>query len=177
MSFRFDLSKISPINVLCVGVSCAALLYSRWSNKRLEKVCDNLDRAVDDLVDKDLNIDISHEIVESVVERQVSAFVNSTMPTYVANARTEAVKSFKAEVQREINAQYNDIKSEVRREVADKVKHIDINDIKKQVIADAKQEAANRFHDELDDVLSKFNRQLEDVGTIYSSIADKMKNS
>lgn len=172
--FKFDIAEISVSGLLGLAVSGLALFYALKERNKIAKVCDNLDRSIKDLCNKDVAIDITDEVVDMVVREKVGKEVGRLIPKAAEEGRKQAISSFKDAVQREINAQYNDTKSEVRRAVQEKVGHIDINAVKRQVIEDAKEEAADRFRDELDGVLDNFNDELANIKKIYASIAQKI---
>lgn len=162
------------ISLIGLGVATIGTVYSIASGKRLKDVCRRLDVSIDDLVNKagkDIQLDISDKAVNEAIDRLISEQVAASAPRIEAKIRSDLYSKISDEVKREVNAQYNDIKTNVVREVKEKVGHIDISDVKKQVIADAKEEAAGRFRDELDNILERFNDQLSDVKKIYSSIA------
>jgi hypothetical protein len=171
---KLNLNEISVTSIVGLAISGLALLFALKERKKIDIVCENLDCSVKDLCKKDINIDISEEVVNMVVQERTNNEVAKFMPKAVESGRKEATALFKDAVQREINSQYADIKSEVRRSVQEKVGHIDISGVKRQVIEDAKEEAAERFHDELDGVLEKFNDELSSVKKIYASIAQKI---
>jgi len=171
---KFNITELSVTNIVCLAVSGLALYFSLKERNKIETVCNNLDRSVKELCKKDIDIDISKEVVDIVVQEQAKKEVSKYLPKAVEAGRKEAIALFKDAVQKEINSQYSDIKSEVKRTVQNKVGYIDISGVRRQVIEDAKEEAAKRFHDELDGVLEKFNDELSSVKKIYASIAQKI---
>ena len=172
---NIDISKPSTTNVICLGIAAVGALYAFFTKKKVDKVCKRLDTTIDDLSDKDMTIDISKEIVDAAVKERVDKEVRVMVPSACRQAIKEATGVFKEEVTREINAQYNDIKGEVAREVKQKVGNIDLNDVKKQVIADARAEADKTFRNELDSELARFNSNLTSIGEIYTSIEKAFK--
>ena len=164
------------LGIIGIGVGVIGAIIGIIANRRTNKVAKAIGRTVDDLSHRDIAIDISKELIE----REAARRVNEIVDTMAYHARQDALKSattsFNALIKQEINEQYADTRAEVKRALKERVGHIDISDVKKEVIADAKEEAAAKFKDQLDDVLDSFNGRLDDVGKIYASIAKKFES-
>ena len=176
--FKIELNSlgVAALGVMAVGAVCS-FVHTVVNSRRLRKVCNNLDKAVDELAESDdIEIDISSEVVNMALERAVKREADYAVSQAVREATAAIRRDISEKVQREVNAQYNDIKSAVVREVKAQVGRLDINEIKKEVIADAKEEAMDKFRDDLDDVLDDFNDKLESISSIYSKIEKKITN-
>ena len=142
---------------------------------KLAKVSDKLDRAVDNLVDtKEIDIpkDMINRSIERAVDREVRNQVGDACNKAVKDIEKDIHKEVKASVEEEFEKQKGSIGKELKRQVND----LDINEIRKEVIREAKDTAANKFKHDLDDILEKHNDELESVTRIYSSIADKISS-
>lgn len=171
---NFKLTESMIVNGVLAAVTVGTAIYAWCTGKEVKKVCKNLNKSVDDFRNaNDITVDIAPELINMTVENEVKEEVRREIPAVCRQAVKECKDTFKEEVKREINAQYSSIKDEVEREVKDQVGHIDINDVKKKVIQKATDEANEKFKGELQGVLDKFNKNLDDVGTIYTSIAKK----
>ena len=73
-----------------------------------------------------------------------------------------------------MNTAYSDLKGDVQKEMERQLGNIDISDVRKEVIRRAKERAAEKFDSDLKEVLNTYNRDLENISKIYSSIAEKM---
>lgn len=155
------------ISLASIGISGAGTIYSIVSGKRYNKLCDRLNQSIDDLYDKDIKIDISEQIVNEIIDKTVKEQLNASVPRVeqmVANAFAEQLKE---QVKKEINAQYADIKAEVKKEIKDRIGHIDINEARKEVVAEAKDEAARLFREEyryrMDQLVDNAGEEIKDV--------------
>lgn len=156
--------------VIAIGslvVSGVSVAYSIISGKRYKALCDRLNKSIDDLCDKDLDIDISETVVNEIIERKVTEQLNASVPRVeqlIAN--TFSIK-LRDEVKREIDSQYADIKTDVRREIKEQIGRIDIGDAKKHVIADAKDEAARMFREEyryrMDELVEDASSEVKNI--------------
>lgn len=179
------------IGITSVVISGVALIVSAVSKKHskrskddaeemrseVKQVCKNLNESFDDLSKKDIKFDISDAMIDMVAKDTIEKEVSVRMRNVVDRGLKLAESEFKDAVSREINTQYDDIKGSVKREVTKQIGSIDINGVKREVIAEARDMAQKKFRDELDNELEKFNRNLDDVGKIYTSIAKKFKES
>lgn len=126
---------------------------------------------------KNLSVDIPEKVLEEAVNRAAEEEARSAI--YRINNRI--INSYEAdirkEVQREIDKQKASLKSDVKEELERKVKRIDIDDIRKEVVDEAKDKVARKFEHDLDDILDKHNDELDKINRIYSSIADKLEGN
>lgn len=81
-------------------------------------------------------------------------------------------KDIHAEVQKEINKEYDSIKDFVLKEINVSASKIDVARVRRDVEEAAKEAALDKFDDNLDDILENFNKSLSDTSKIYSSIRD-----
>lgn len=149
-----------------IGVGIAIKLYSdnlkRKEAHRKEQV---------EILSKGVEIKVDQDIVDEAVKTTVDRVVTHE----VKQACNSAVFKVKADIHQEIRAAvdrvYSDIESDVRKEIDSQVRNLDISGAKKEVIRKAKERVAEKFEENLDDVLDKFNTDLNNVTKIYSSIA------
>jgi len=169
------LSK-DDVGFISICLSSLAAIFGVVACRRSTKVASSIGRTIDELSRKDIEIDISKEFIEKAAKKHVERKIDLMMPSVKNDAIQAAKSAFKAVIESEINSQYADTKGEVKRALKERIGHIDISDIKREVVEDAKEEAEAKFKDQLDDVLDSFNGRLEDVGKIYSSIAKKFES-
>lgn len=126
---------------------------------------------------KNLSVDIPEKVLEEAVNRAAEEEARSA----IYRINNKIIRSYeddiRKEVQREVDRQKNNLKSDVKEELERKVKRIDIDDIRKEVIDEAKDKVARKFEHDLDDILDKHNDELDKITRIYSSIADKLEGN
>lgn len=174
---KFSTENIFTMAVSGIGLLVSGLLYlsNRRHEQSVKNVCDNLNAAFDDLKDGKVNVDISQELVDKVAEEKIEKEVSYRISAIKSEALRNARADFDDAISREINAQYADTKAEVRRALKEKADRIDISSLRRDVVQEAKAAATEKFKEDLDDVLYKYNNQLDDIGTIYTSIAKKFQ--
>lgn len=153
------------------GIGC--LGYAMYTTAKMSMVAKKLDKTIDDL-SKDITVDLPDRIVEKAVDKAVDREARRA----VTEATSKAVKSITNDIHKEVknavDTAYTDLKDDVSKEMKRQVEKIDISDLRKEVVKAAKERVAEKFDDDLDEILNKYNADLSNVSKIYKSIADKM---
>ena len=154
-------------------VGLVGIGYAIGTRSKVNKLCDKLDCSIEDLANS-TEIHIPEETVNRAVERAVAKkadyAVTRATNEAVAEVENETIKHVKSAVNRE----YDRLEESVKKEIKNQVGRIDISDLRREV----KEEAAEKLEENMDDILEKFNGDLENVSKIYSSIANAItKNS
>lgn len=147
--------------------------YAYGSRKRLNGICDKLGSAIDD-VSKTIDVDVPDYIVQEAIGKAVEIRVQQETSNAVRKISRKIEDEIDAKVRAEINVKSSTIRQEVKNKISDEVAKISADEIADEIREDAKEKVAAKFDNELDDILSEFNNNLEHVSKIYSSIADKM---
>lgn len=153
----------------------AALGYSMYTTSKMNKLCAKLDISVDELsesVDMSLPDAIVKEAVDRAADRAAYKAVQSATVTAVNQVRHDIQK----EVKTAVDNAYADLRGKVEREISDQVRNIDISSIKRDVIKKAGEKAAEKFENDLEDILEKYNNDLNNVSKIYNSIAKSISS-
>ena len=85
--------------------------------------------------------------------------------------KLEVDREIRSEVEKSVHSSVNDIKSSVKTEIERQVKNIDISDMEREIVSQAKEAVADKFDRKLDDLLEEYNENLQNVKKIYGSIA------
>lgn len=151
----------------------ATLGYAISAHTKLNKVASKLDLAVDDLIFQN-----KIEIPTDMIERSVVKIAEKNYNQAIRNACDEAVmktrNDFDIRIKTAVTDEFNNQKAEVAKEMKRKINSIDISAIRREVVEEAKETAAEKFKSDLDDILAKHNEELDNVSTIYASIAEKL---
>lgn len=143
------------------GLGLVAIGYTIGVHSRMKAVADKLDTEV--------------EIPSKLIEQAVQKAVDRESYTAVRRATDVVVDGLKKEIGDQVStavkASYDSIADGVTSEIAKNVAKIDEARLKKEVVAKAKEQIAEKFDDKLDDILDEFNGNLQNVGKIYKSIA------
>lgn len=157
-----------------IGIGSA--LLAGYSLHKLMKVNEKLENKIDAGVDTiakacEGQVDISDTIIEEAVDRAVEKHAKLA----ASNAIIQVKQEIMAKVREEVNKSYKNVEDEVKKELERQVANVDIKSIQKKVVDEAAEKAQSKFSSDLDDILKQYNKKLDDVGTIYHSIAEQLK--
>lgn len=158
------------------ALSIAAIGYTYVTNKKMNQLIDFMNQTTGNL-SNDLDVVVSDYVVNQAVEKAVNREVNNSITKATKKAVEHIDSDIYSKVSNAINDNYLKVKDSVAKELSKQISHIDISEIKNEVAEAAKEEAVNKFNEELEDVLRKFNNNLESVSKIYQSIADSMSSN
>jgi len=152
--------------ILSAGVSTGVCI---WKQKQLERSIETLSKTVTiDVAD-----DYIHQIVEQAVDREAAARIRVAANDAVSDIKADMSKK----IQKEVNKAYADLKASVKAEVEKQVGRIDLDDIRKEIIAEGREEARKQFKNDLDKIVELQNDNLRNINDIYANIADTLKGN
>ena len=148
--------------------------YGLGSRKKLNDICTRLDKTIDELSDKDIEIELSDAIVNSAVEKAAEKEAKFAVSRAIKEIKYDIEHDMRQEVKSAVITQGTEIKQSVSKEIEKQVSRIDISDMKSEIVEKAKEEVADRLDKNLDGILEKFNGDLTNISKIYQSIASAM---
>lgn len=147
--------------------------YAIGTHTKMAKISERLDRSINDLADN-----VEFDIPEKLVDKAIEEAAKNEARRAVEIATRETVEQVKndihTKVQREVDKEYDNIKESVLKEIAVSASKIDASKVRKDVEEAAKKTALDKFDDNLDDILEKFNKDLENTSKIYGSIREAL---
>lgn len=168
---RINLEKIGK--VMTVAAAVGGFVVAVGSQMMLRKTADLMDKSVKDLKDLDA-VDVKEAIVNKAIEAAVEKRVQEITGRVYTEVKAETTRKANAWVDDTIKGMYDTIADDVVKQMAREIAKIDQVKLKKDVTAEAKKIIVEKFDGQLDDQLMEFNKNLENVGKIYQSIAQKM---
>lgn len=171
-SFDWDL----VIGVTGFVVGLVGIGYAAGTRSKMNQISEKLDKSLDDIV-RDTRIDIPNGLIERAVERSVEAKTRIAIDNTVSRAMDKADSIIRSSVSTAIKNQYSELKNRVLGEMTKRVSNINEERLRDDIYNAAKEKAVEKFEANLDDILEKFNNDLENVGKIYKSIANVMTKS
>ena len=152
--------------MISAGVSTSVAI---WKQKQLDASIEKLSETVTVDVD-DAYI---HKIIEKAVDKEVKERVVIESRSAVAAIRSDMAQK----IQKEINKNYTDLKAQVKAEMEKQLGRIDLDDIRKEIIAEGREEAKKQFKNDLDKIVELQNDNLKNINDIYANIADTLKGN
>lgn len=158
------------------AVGLVGIGYAIGTRKKMHDICNKLDMAIDELLN-DVSIDIPTDIIDHAVNKAVEREVDHAVYRATNEVITSTKYTIRNEVSTAVKATYSDIKESVSKEVAQKVSKIDMDDLAREIREKAEEKVVEKFDDNLDDLLEKFNHNLENISKIYDSMSNTVRKS
>lgn len=169
---------LSSKNLVIVSLvsSAGALVIASYGAFKMVKAANTLNAKIDDLVNNTV-VDIPDAIIETATQRAV----DKTAKEVASSAASKIAHEFDDDIRTAVNGaiakEKESLRSEIKEEIKKKVGNIDISEAKEEVISEAKREVSDRLSNELDGIKAEYNKHLNDVKDIYSSIAKDIKSA
>lgn len=155
---------MTGVAVISAGVSTG---MSIWKQKKLEDSIEKLSKTVTIEVEDDY----IHQIVEKAVKKETAARITVEAKAAVADIRADMSKK----IQKEVNNAYKDLRASVKEEMERQVGRIDLDDIRKEIISEGREEAKKQFQKDLDKIIELQSENLKNINNIYANIAETLK--
>lgn len=157
-----------------IGGWAATLAFAIAAHLKLNKVSTMLEVKVEELVEKD-TLDLPDDWIQFAVNRAVDSRYSHILTKECIDAATKTRNDIDKKMQQAVDKEFDRQRDDLAKELRYKINAIDISEVRKEVIEEAKETAVEKFKVDLDEVTNKYNAQLDQIATIYGSIASKMK--
>lgn len=175
---KFDINILVGLGGFVVGL--VGIGYAIGSRKKLNDICEKIDKTVDGIawnLDSDVSDKIKESVIEEAVNRAVDRRVAREVDREVKRVADNTRRTIDSEVRSAVKAIYPDIRKSCTEKVTAEVSKINVKDLSDAVREDAREKVAEKFDGQLDDILEKFNTNLDNVSKIYTSITRKISGS
>ena len=167
------MNKNNIIDILFGIAGLFGIGYAIGTHTKMAKIAERLDRSIDDLA-AGTEIDISETLINKAVEKAAKDEAKRAVETATKEAIEQVKKDIHAKIQQEVEKEYDSIKDSVLKEITVSASKIDTNRVRRDVEEAAKKAALDKFDDNLDDILEKFNKDLDNTSKIYGSIREAL---
>lgn len=147
--------------------------YAIGTHSKMAKISERLDRSINDLADN-MEFDIPEKLVDKAIEEAAKNEARRAVEIATRETVEQVKNDIHTKVQREVDKEYDNIKESVLKEITVSASKIDASKVRKDVEEAAKKTALDKFDDNLDDILEKFNKDLENTSKIYGSIREAL---
>lgn len=147
--------------------------YAVGTHSKMAKISERLDRSINDLADN-MEFDIPEKLVDKAIEEAAKNEARRAVEIATRETVEQVKNDIHTKVQREVDKEYDNIKESVLKEITVSASKIDASKVRKDVEEAAKKTALDKFDDNLDDILEKFNKDLENTSKIYGSIREAL---
>lgn len=157
-----------------IFTNLAALIIAGFEASRLKKVNKEFSDAVKKVVNDE--VVISDEFIDRAVEKEIEKEARYQVGRSVDKAIERVAKSFESEIKNKVEDEFKLQQYDVKKEMQRQIGNIDIRDIKREVIAEAKQAATQKLKNDLEDISDKYTEQLDAMTNIYQTVASKIES-
>lgn len=157
---------------LCVlaGASVIAAVYCHRQMKKTVKLVSKAAEGVAELT----VVDIQHDIVDMAINNAANREVGRVVNRAVHNVEDEMIHQTQKYVRDAVKESYGKLSKTVSDAIAREAAKVDSNQIMEDATEKAKEMLLERFDGKLDGLMSDYQRNLDNVGKIYQSIASSM---
>lgn len=167
-----NLKTVINVSVVVAGFVASAL----YSNHKAKKTEERFLEAIDDAAEKlsgEIEVDIPEDMVNRALQIAIVRDSEKFVKQAVANIQKETTNNLETEIKTEVNKAYSDVKSQIREKLNEAVGKVDISEVRKEVVADAKYEAAKRLRSDMDDILNDYKKSVEKArGELENTLSD-----
>lgn len=169
--FERKLQKIERIALMTLaGASVVAAVYCHGQMRKATKLLNKAADSVAELTVVDVQQGIIDRAIDNAANREVGRVVNRSVRLIEDNLTNETQKRVRGAVQQ----CQGKIQKAVTDAIAKEAAKVDPNDIMEEATERAKEMLLERFDGKLDGLMSDYQRNLDNVGKIYQSIASSM---
>lgn len=165
------ITKVERIACAVLAGASVVAAVCCWRNSR--KTLKLMNKAADNVADLTV-VDVSQSIIDRAInsasDREVGRAVNRAVRMIEDEMTIETQKRVRGAVQQS----YGKLQKAVTDAIAKEAAKVDQNAIMEEATEKAKELLLERFDGKLDGLMSDYQRNLDNVGKIYQSIASSM---
>lgn len=169
--FERKLRRIERIGLLVLsGASVLAAVYCHHELRRtvrlVSKACDHVGELT--------VVDIQHDVVDRAINNAAAHEVGRVVNHAVRCVEDDLARQTQKCVRDAVKESYGKLSKSVSDAIAREAAKVDGNRIMEDATEKAKEMLLERFDGKLDGLMSDYQRNLDNVGKIYQSIASSM---
>lgn len=169
--FERKLHRMERIGLLVLsGVSVLAAVYCYHELRRTVRL---VSKACDHVAELTV-VDIQHDVVDRAINNAAAHEVGRVVNHAVRCVEDDLARQTQKCVRDAVKESYGKLSKSVSDAIAREAAKVDGNQIMEDATEKAKEMLLERFDRKLDGLMSDYQRNLDNVGKIYQSIASSM---
>lgn len=169
--FERKLHRMERIGLLVLsGASVLAAVYCRHELRRTVRL---VSKACDHVAELTV-VDIQHDVVDRAINNAAAHEVGRVVNHAVRCVEDDLARQTQRCVRDAVKESYGKLSKSVSDAIAREAAKVDGNQIMEDATEKAKKMLLERFDGKLDGLMSDYQRNLDNVGKIYQSIASSM---
>lgn len=169
--FEDKLRRIERIAL--IALSGASVLAAIYCHRQLRKTVKLVNKAAEGVADLTV-VDIQHDIVDMAINNAANREVGRVVSRAVHHVEDEMIHQTQKYVRDAVKESYGKLSKTVSEAIAKEAAKVDSSQIMEDATERAKEMLLERFDGKLDGLMSDYQRNLDNVGKIYQSIASSM---
>lgn len=157
---------------LCV-LAGASVITAVYCHRQMKKTVKLVSKAAEGVAELTV-VDIQHDIVDMAINNAANREVGRVVNRAVHNVEDEMIHQTQKYVRDAVKESYGKLSKTVSDAIAREAAKVDSNQIMEDATEKAKEMLLERFDGKLDGLMSDYQRNLDNVGKIYQSIASSM---
>ena len=150
------------------------IAYAIDAHLKLKKAAEKMEIAAKDLYEE-TSINISDELVQRTVERAAKDEARYQVSKAMDKAAKDITNDFKTQIENVVEDEFKLQKADVAKSLKRKIDDIDIQGLRREVKAEAKEALVSKLKDDIDDLSDKYTEQIEAMTNIYETVATKIE--
>ena len=171
--FEEKMRKLERIG-LCV-LAGASVIVAVYCHRQMKKTVKLVSKAAEGVAELTV-VDIQHDIVDMAINNAANREVGRVVNRAVHNVEDEMIHQTQKYVRDAVKESYGKLSKTVSDAIAREAAKVDSNQIMEDATEKAKEMLLEKFDGKLDGLMSDYQRNLDNVGKIYQSIASSMAN-
>lgn len=169
--FERKLHRMERIGLLVLsGVSVLAAVYCHHELRRTVRL---VSKACDHVAELTV-VDIQHDVVDRAINNAAAHEAGRVVNHAVRCVEDDLARQTQKCVRDAVKESYGKLSKSVSDAIAREAAKVDGNQIMEDATEKAKEMLLERFDGKLDGLMSDYQRNLDNVGKIYQSIASSM---
>lgn len=169
--FERKLRRMERIGLLVL--SGASVLAAVYCHHELRKTVRLVSKACDHVAELTV-VDIQHDVVDRAINNAATHEVGRVVNHAVRCVEDDLARQTQKCVRDAVKESYGKLSKSVSDAIAREAAKVDGNRIMEDATEKAKEMLLERFDGKLDGLMSDYQRNLDNVGKIYQSIASSM---
>lgn len=167
MKLKEDIFTIGSIALL-VG----SFIWSVRTNHNARQLAKKLDVTIDDLSNR-TDVSVEQSVISAAVDKAVNKSLSEKIETATKEASRIAAASIREEAKSCVTKAYGDVKGVVKKELMNRVKSLDISEIKDEIVDAAKEKVYERLDSDIEEIVQKHDDDLGSVSKVYKVLAKR----
>lgn len=172
---NFNLTKSDILAGGIIFGFAAVAAFAIDAHLKMRKAANKLEIAAKDLYEETV-INVPDELVQRTVERAAKDEAKYQVSKAMDKVAKDIAKTYESDIKTAVEDEFKLQKDSLTKTLRKKIDDVDINEIKREVKAEAKSYVADKLKKDLDDISDKYTDQIESMSSIYSTIASKIES-